>query len=123
MARAVGSRRWALALWALCLLAGAAGHLGASPTASAPTDTSTASVGMPAPATRTAVLPATVVEEALAATPGPPLRLPFPLALLGALLTLPAGARRRAAAVGPAHRPLRGRRHAIALRAPPLQFT
>lgn len=121
MARAAGSRRWALALWALCLVA-AAGHLGGPATTAAPTDSATASVGMPVPAAGAAVLPATVVEEAPAATQGPPLRLPFPLALVGALLTLPAGARRRAAVVGPAHRPLRARRHAIALRAPPLQF-
>ena len=122
MARAARSRAWALALWAVCLVAAGAGHLVGPAGSAVPTDSSGASIGMLAPVTGAAVLPAIVAEEAPAATHGAPARLFFPLALLGALVTVAAGARWRPAAGGRTSRPLRARRHAIALRAPPLQF-
>ncbi len=114
------NRRWTFALWALCLLAATAGHLtGAGPTG--PADTATpAAVGVLSASADPAVLPARVGDDVRAATHNAPLRGLLLAALLGTVVALPAALRRRASAFRPDHRPLHARRHAIALRAPPL---
>ena len=69
-----------------------------------------------------AVVPGRVADEVRATSHGAPLRLLILSAVLAVLVGLPAVLRRRLTSGGHDHRPLRARRHSIALRAPPLQF-
>ena len=122
MARSRINRRWTFALWAFCLLAATAGPLTGAGPAATPTAAAPAAVGMLSATADPAVLPARIGDDVRAATHNTPLRGLLLAALLGSLLALPAALRRRASAFQRDHRPLRARRHAIALRAPPLQL-
>ena len=110
-----------LALWGVCLLAATGGHL-ASPRDAIPAAEMPAAVGVLTGAPDAAVIPGRVADEVRAAGHGAPLRLLVVNAVLAVLVGLPAVLRRRMTSAGHDHRPLRARRHAIALRAPPLQF-
>ena len=110
-----------LALGSICLLAAAGGHL-ASPRQPLPAAEMPAAVGALRGATDAAVIPARVADEVRAASHGAPLRLLFFAAILAVVIGLPAVLRRRTSSAERAHQPLRARRHAIALRAPPLRF-
>ena len=79
-------------------------------------------IGKTAELTFHAVLPARVAGEVRAAGQVAPLRVLVLAAVLALLVGLPAVIRRGSVATGRDSRPLRTRRHAIALRAPPLQF-
>jgi len=105
----------------VCFLAAIAGQPGGSrpPTSGGQPPTA---VGVLSSAADDAVLPARISDEVRAATHGAPLRTLVLAAALAVLLDLPALLRRRASAAERAHQPLRARRHAITLRAPPLQF-
>lgn len=121
MARARNLRLWGAALWVVCLLAAPSAHLGPpgpADVAGAPP----AAVGFVSQTPDAAVLPARVAGEVRAAGQVAPLRVLVLAAVLALLVGLPAVIRRRFAATGRDSRPLRTRRHAIALRAPPLQF-
>ncbi len=69
-----------------------------------------------------AVLPARLVDEVRSAASATPSRVLVPGAVITALLGLPALVRRTAPPSGRGRRPLRTRRHTIALRAPPIRF-
>lgn len=108
-------------LWALCLMAATGGLAhgrdhAASDRAAAPV------VRMMSATADAAVLPAKVADEVRVVAQRAPLRTLVLAACMAALVGLPAALRRRVAAAAPMHRPLRARRHAISLRAPPLQF-
>lgn len=121
MIRARSFRLWTVALWALCVVA-AGGGLAHGPDDTVFAGAATAAVGALSTGADAAVLPAKVADEVRAVAQGAPLRT-FALAGFVAVLAgLPAVMRRRAAIAGPTRRPLRARRHAIALRAPPLQL-
>lgn len=111
----------ALALWGICVVAAAGGHLARSRPAQAPGEAPAAIAllsGVPA----AAFVPAHLADEVRAGGQATPHRLPFLVASLAALAGLPAMLRWRTAARGRDHQPLRARRHAISLRAPPLRF-
>jgi hypothetical protein len=119
--RAHSFRLWTVALWALCLVAATGGlvHDGDRAVSAGATR---AAVGALSATADAAVLPARVADEVRVAAQGAPLRTLVLAAFLAELVGLPAVLRRRASSAAPAQRPLRARRHAIALRAPPLQF-
>jgi hypothetical protein len=119
--RARSFRLWTVALWALCLLA-ATGSLTESSHPAAAALGSRAAVGVLSAAADPAVLPAKAVDEIRVAAQSAPLRILVPAAVVAMLVGLLAALRRRSPATGPMPRPLRARLHAIALRAPPLQF-
>ena len=121
MARSRILRVWTLGLLALCLLAATAGHL-SGPSDSASGTTSPSAVGILSPAADAAVLPAKVADEIRVSTHFSTARMLVWIAVLAVLVGLPAVVRRRAAVAGSDHRRLRARRHAISLRAPPLQL-
>ena len=121
MARSLILRVWTLGLLALCLLAGAAGHLSGT-SASVSAAASPGAVGIMSPAADPAVLPARVADEIRVSTHFSTARMLVWIAVLAMLVGLPAVVRRRAAVAGSDHRRLRARRHAISLRAPPLQL-
>ena len=121
MPRSRSLRPWAVALWALCLVA-ATGGPAEDHRYSASSGASPAAVGMLSATADPAVLPAKVADEVRVAAQSAPLRILFMAAVVAVLAGLPAVLRRRASAHGPTPRPLRARRHAIALRAPPLQL-
>ena len=110
-----------LALWGVCLLAAMGGHL-ATPRNAVRAADSPAAVGMVTRAPDAAVIPGRVADEVRAASQPTPLRLLALSAVLAVLIGLPAVQRRRASSTDGDRRPLRARRHAISLRAPPLQF-
>ncbi len=114
-------RRWTLALWGVCLLAAIAGQPGGQPSFASGSH-APAAVGVLSAPADDAVLPGRVSDEVRAAVHSAPLRTLALAAVLAPLLGIPALLRRRASAVCCAHQPLRTRRHAIALRAPPVQF-
>ena len=109
------------ALWGVCLLAAAGGHL-ATPGHTIPAADMPAAVGVRTGGPDAAVVPGRVADEVRASGHGAPLRLLIVSAVLAVLVGLPAVLRRRMTSAGHDHRPLRARRHSIALRAPPLQF-
>ena len=121
MTRSQSFRLWTVALWALCVVA-ATGGLPESPGGAHPAGAAPAAVGVLAATADAAVLPAKVAGEVRVAAQGAPVRTLVLAAIVAVLGGLPAVLRRKAAVAGPTHRPLRARRHAIALRAPPLQF-
>lgn len=121
MARSRTVGVWALALWALCLVAATAGHI------SGPRDAVSSHATSPveailAPVADVAVLPAKVADEIRVSAHFSTSRVLVPMAVLALLIAPPALMRRRAAGAERDHQRLRTRRHAIALRAPPLQF-
>ena len=120
MARSRTLGVWTLGLLALCLLAATGGHLSGRSAVSA--TTSPSAVGIMSPAADAAVLPAKVADEIRVSTHFSSARMLVWVAVLAVLVGLPAVMRRRAAAAGSEHRRLRARRHAISLRAPPLQL-
>jgi hypothetical protein len=114
-------RHWGLAVFALGLLAAGAGLTGGDP--------ARVSEGVPQPAVAVlsptadvAVLPGRPVDEVRSAASGTPSRAVVLAALLVSVLGLPALLRRNSPPAGRGRRPLHSRRHAIALRAPPLRF-
>ena len=110
-----------MALWGACLLAAAGGHL-ASPRHTMPATEMPAAAALLSGASDAAVIPARVADDVRAASQGAPLRLLVLTVVLAVVIGLPAVLRRRMTSAGRDHRPLRTRRHTIALRAPPLQF-
>lgn len=112
-------RLWTVALWALWVVAATAG-LGESRDHAQSTGSTPATVGVLSASTDAAVLPAKVADEVRVAAQGSPLRTMLVAAIVAVLIGLPTALRRRDTAAGPSHRPLRARRHTIALRAPPL---
>jgi hypothetical protein len=112
---------WTLALWGVCLLAAAGGHL-ADARSALPAGDIPAAVALMTRVPDAAVIPARVADEVRVASQGAPLRLLVLAAVLAVLVGLPAVQHRRASSFALDHRPLRARRHTIALRAPPLQF-
>lgn len=121
MARSRTLRSWALALWGVCLLAALTSAPGAAdgPERERPPRTATAGL---AGASDAALLPARLADGARVATlSGGTLRIVALLAVLAALAASPAARRGRASAASAGYRVLRARRHAIALRAPPLR--
>lgn len=109
------------ALWGICLLAAGGGPLAGTERRAA-TDLLPAAVGVLSQTPDAAIIPARIAAEVRAAGATTPLRVLVVAAVLAMLAGLPAILRRRTAASGHEHRPLRARRHTIALRAPPLQF-
>ena len=121
MARSRDLRHWGLAVFALCLLAAGAGLTGGT--------AARISEGVPQPAVAilsptadVAVLPARMADEVRSAASSAPSRAVVLGALLASALGLPALLRRTSPPDGRGRRPLRSRRYAIALRAPPLAF-
>jgi hypothetical protein len=110
-----------VALWGACLLAATGGHLASPRHALLALDTPAAVVGLTR-APDAAVIPARVADDVRAASQGAPLRLLLLTAVLAVLAGLPAVLRRRTSSPNRGRQPLRARRYAIALRAPPLQF-
>lgn len=121
MARAQTVRVWTLALWALCLLAASAGHL-SGPGDAVYRSAAPAAVGILSPAADAAVLPVKLADEVRVSAQLSTSRLLVLVAVLAVLVGLPAVMRRRAEVAGRDDERLRARRHAIVLRAPPLQF-
>jgi hypothetical protein len=121
VARSRNLRLWAVAVWALCLLAATAGRPGGSGHPE-PHRTSPAAVGALSAAADAAVLPPRVADELRVASSGAPLRVIVLAAVLALLVALPAVLRRTSNAGQPEEQPLRSRRHVISLRAPPLRF-
>ena len=115
--RTVGVRT--LALWALCLVAATAGHVSRDAVSSHATSPA---VGILAPAADVAVLPAKLADDIRVSAHFSTSRALVLVAVLALLIALPAVMRRRAAVAGRDKQRLRIRRHAIALRAPPLQL-
>lgn len=112
---------WVFALWGICLLAAGGGPLAGTDRRAA-TDVLPAAVGILSQAPDAAIIPARIAAEVRAGGATAPLRVLVVAAVLAMLAGLPAVLGRRVAAPGNDHRPLRARRHTIALRAPPLQF-
>ena len=121
MARSRTVGVWMLALWAVCLVAATAGHI-SGPRDAVSSHANSPAVGILAPAADAAVLPAKVADEIRVSAHFSTSRAFVVMAVLGLLIALPALMRHRAAVAGRDHQRLRTRRHAIALRAPPLQF-
>lgn len=121
MARSQTARVWTLAVSALCLLAAAAGHLSGPGDALSRT-TAPVAVGILSSAPDAAVLPARISEEVRVNAQISTSRLLVLVAALAVLVGLPAAMCHRATVAGRDDKRLRARRHAIALRAPPLQF-
>lgn len=121
MARSRDLRRWALALWGVCLLAVTTAHLAAPGDAAVP-PTPPAAVGVVSQAPDAPVLPARIADEVRAGGQAASLRIPVLGAVVAVLVGLPAVLRRRMSAAGHDAQPRRARRHTISLRAPPLQF-
>ena len=121
MAPSRNLRLRALALWGVCLLATTTAHL-AGPRHEAVPQPPPAAVGLLSQTPDAAVLPARIADDVRAAGHAAPLRILVLAAVLALLVGLPAVLRRRISAGGHDAQPLRARRHAIALRAPPLQF-
>jgi hypothetical protein len=121
VARSRNLRVWTCALWGICLLAAGGGYLAGTDrpaTAGMPP----AVVGLLSQTPDAAIMPARIADEVRAAGAAAPLRVLVVAGMLALLAGLPAPLRRRIAAPGNEHRPLRARRHTIALRAPPLRF-
>lgn len=121
MARPRDLRLWGLALVALCLVTAGGGLTGGAGTR--------VSEGTPPPAVAVlsssvdvAVLPARLVADVRTAASAGPSRVVVLGAVLTSLLGLPALLRRTSPPAGGGRRPLRTRRYAIALRAPPVSF-
>jgi hypothetical protein len=112
---------WAFTLWGICLLAASGGPL-AGTDRLASSNVLPAAVGVLSQAPDAAIIPARIAAEIRAGGATAPLRVLVIAAVLAMLAGLPAILRRRTAAPGSEHRPLRARRHTIALRAPPLRF-
>ena len=110
-----------LALWALCLVSTAVAH-GPRTHHPATGTPPPAAVGVLSATADPAVVPPLAADELRVAATGGPLRLLVLLAALAGLVRLPAVLRRRLVETGLASKPLRSRRYAIALRAPPLQL-
>ena len=121
MARSRDVRLWTATLWGVCLLATTTTHL-ARPRDHAGPQTRPAAVGVLSQTPGAAVLPARIAEDVRSAGGAAPLRVVVLAAVLAVLVGLPAVLRRRTSAGSHGSRPLRARRHTIALRAPPLQF-
>lgn len=120
MTRPRDVRHWGLAVFALGLLAAGAGLTGGAP-APVPAGVPQPAAAVLSPTTDVAVLPGRLVDEVRAAASAPS-RAVVLGALLGSVLGLPALLRRTSPPAGRGPRPLRTRRYAIALRAPPLRF-
>ena len=121
MTQARRLRVWVLAVWCAGLLAATGGQL-ADARSVLPAGAIPASVARMTRAPDAAVIPARVADEVRAASQGAPFRTLALAAVLAVLAGLPAVQHRRASSFALDHRPLRSRRHAISLRAPPLQF-
>ena len=121
MARLRTARLLGVALWALWLVTVTGSPLegGHHPVSDA---RAPAAVGVLSAAADAAVVPPRAATELRVAATGSPLRIPILAAVLAVLVGLPAVLRRTSAAVDRASQPLRARRHAITLRAPPLQL-
>ncbi len=112
-------RLWTVALWALLVVAATAG-VGENKQHAQSAGPTPAAVGVLSASAEAAVLPAKVADDVRVAAQGSPVRTMLVAAVVAVLIGLPAMLRRRATAAAPTHRPLRARRHTIALRAPPL---
>jgi hypothetical protein len=112
---------WAFGVWALCLVAGTAGHIGHDRTASG-RHAPLAAAAILDPAGDHAVLPARVAGEVRVADHAGPARGLMVAAILAMLVGGSAAIRGRGAPGGTEVRNLRIRRHDIALRAPPLRL-
>ena len=121
MARSRSFRRWTLALWVACVLAATGGHPD-RPGHTAAENAAPAAVGALSASADAAVLPARLADEVRSAAQSAPLRVIVLAAVLAALAGLPPLLRRPSPAAGRGRQPLRARRYAIALRAPPVQF-
>ncbi|HEX2046477.1 MAG TPA: hypothetical protein VHF27_01855 [Acidimicrobiales bacterium] len=121
MARPSDLRPWGLALVALCLLAAGGGLTGGAPDRP-PEGAPEPAVAVLSAAADVAVLPARLVDDVRSAASAGPSRVVVLGAVLASLLGLPALVRGGAPPAGRGRRALRTRRHAIALRAPPLAF-
>ena len=121
MARPRDLRLWGLAVFAICLLAAGGGLTGGTP-ARVSEGIPQPAVAVLSPAADVAVLPGRPVDEIRSAASAAPSRAVVLGALLASVLGLPALLRRISPPAGRGRRPLRTRRYAIALRAPPLPF-
>jgi hypothetical protein len=110
-----------VALSALWLVAAAGGHTETARHAVS-AGGSPAAVGVLSATADAAVLPARVADEVRVAAQSAPVRTLVLAAFVAVLVGLPAVLGRRTSSAAPTQRPLRARRHVIALRAPPLQF-
>jgi hypothetical protein len=114
-------RLWAVALWALCVVA-ATGSVARNQAPAFSPGTAHATVATSAAGSDPAVLPAKVVDEVGSPAHTTPLRMPLMAAVVAGLAGVAAVVRSRGSTEDSRHRPLRARRHTIAVRAPPLQF-
>ena len=121
MARSRNLRLLAAALWAFCLLAATAAQPGdaGDPVAKA---APLAAVGVLSVTFDAAILPPRAADELRLSSAGAPLRILVLAAVLAALVALPTVLRRTSSTGGRGEQPLRWRRYAIALRAPPLRL-
>ena len=120
MARTRDLRLWSLAVLAVCLLGAGGGQAGRSAEQVAAGAQQTAVAALSA-TVDAAVLPARLVDEIRGAAAATPSRVVVLGAVLAALLGLPALVRRTSPDARHGRKPLRTRRHSIALRAPPLR--
>jgi hypothetical protein len=121
VARSRDLRLWRLGLVALCLLTAGGGLTPGAP-ARVGEGAPQPAVAVLSPSVDVAVLPARLVDEVRSAASANPSRLIVLGAVLASLLVLPALVRLMSPPAGKGRRPLRTRRYAIALRAPPLAF-
>lgn len=110
---------WALAAWAICLLAGTAGHMAGGRVASG-SDAPLATTAVLAPAADHAVIPARVADDVRTADQAGPVRGLVAAGIVAAAAGGTAAVHRRTPTERARVRHLRARRHAISLRAPPL---
>lgn len=121
VARSHNARLFAAALWAFCLLAATAaqpGDAGDPVVKTAPL----AAVGLLSVTFDAAILPPGAADELHLSSSGVPLRVLVLAAVLAALVALPTVLRRTSSTGSRGEQPLRSRRYAIALRAPPLRL-
>ena len=120
MSRTRDLRLLGLALCGLALVAAGAGLAG-GPAPSLYGGLAQRAAAVPSPSVDAAVLPARVVDEVRSARSAAPSRVLVPGAVLASLVGLPALVGRTSPAAGSRRPDVRTRRHAIALRAPPLR--
>ena len=121
VARSRNLRLWAGGLWAFCLLATTAaqpGDAGDPVTKAAPP----AAVGLLSARSEAAILPPRAADELRLSSSGVPLRILVLAGVLAALVALPTVLRQTSSTGSRGKQPLRSRRYAIALRAPPLRL-
>ncbi|MGH9263452.1 MAG: hypothetical protein ACRD1D_02040 [Acidimicrobiales bacterium] len=121
MARSRNLRLWAAALGAFCLLTATAaqpGDAGNSVAKAAPL----AAVGLLSVRSEAAILPPRAADELRLSSSGAPLRVLVLAAVLAALVALATVLRPTSSTGSRGKQPVRSRRYAIALRAPPLRL-